>query len=102
MDDRLYPGKSLAIASVICGIISCVLVVVSYFARQSYKPNFYLAIPAVFCGFCGIILAHCAAKKGNNGDLPIAGTILSWVGAVFAAILCGYLIHSLNLLSRFS
>ena len=87
MDDQLYPGKSLAIASVICGIISCLSVFVYLFSGQ-----LYICIPMVIAGFLGIIMGEAAKNSGYAGGLRAAGTIVSWVGAIIGAALCGILL----------
>ena len=97
MDKQTRPGENEAVASVVLGIVSCVLVVPLFLPAQRYNPILYTAIPA----FC-IVLAHISTKKGNCGNLRLAGLILSWVGAIFSVVFCGVLLDFLRRLSRFS
>lgn len=94
MDKQTRPGENEAVASVVLGIVSCVLVVPLFLTAQRYNPILYTAIPAGLSGFFGIVLSHISTKKGNCGNLRLAGLILSWVGAIF---LCGFLRRSFGL-----
>ena len=77
MDKQTRPGESSAIASLVLGIISCLLIFV------------YLFTARLFIGAVAVIAAGNSAKhSGYFGGLRIAGTIVSWVGAVLGAVLC--------------
>ena len=102
MDKQTRPGENEAVASVVLGIVSCVLVVPLFLTAQRYNPILYTAIPAGLSGFFCIVLSHISTKKGNCGNLRLAGLILSWVGAIFSVVFCGVLLDFLRILSRFS
>ena len=102
MDKQTRPGEGEAVASVVLGIISCVLVAPLFLTTLRYNTSLYAAIPAGLSGFFGIVLSHISTKKGNCGNLRLAGLILSWVGAIFSVVFCGVLLDSLRRLSRFS
>ena len=102
MDKQTRPGENEAVASVVLGIVSCVLVVPLFLTAQRYNPILYTAIPAGLSGFFGIVLSHISTKKGNCGNLRLAGLIRSWVGAIFSVVFCGVLLDFLRRLSRFS
>ncbi len=63
------PNSGLAIASMVCGIVSLILCYV----------NAVAAIPAIICG-------HMALKKINESELPMAGR-----GMAIAGLITGYL-----------
>ena len=76
MENEKIPGKGLAIASLVLGIIAVAL---WFFG--------YSAIISVVLGIIGIILASSAKKKGFDGGVRTAGLVLSIIGLVGGASL---------------
>lgn len=56
MDKQTRPGENEAVASVVLGIVSCVLVVPLFLTAQRYNPILYTAIPA---GLSGFLVSFC-------------------------------------------
>ena len=83
MDKQTRPGESSAIASLVLGIISCLLIFVYLFTAR-----LFIGAVAVVAGFIVIAAGNSAKHSGYFGGLRIAGTIVSWVGAVLGAVLC--------------
>ena len=81
------PGEGSAIASLVLGIISCLTILV-----YAFSGRLSLGAIAVILGFVGIGAGNAAKNSGYRGGLRIAGTVVSWVGAVFGAIVCGKLL----------
>ena len=69
------PGKGQAIASMVLGIISCVIGWVGY-----------SSILGLGTGFAGLILWSTAKKRGYTGDILTAGFILSLIGTILSAL----------------
>ena len=69
------PGKNLAIASLVCGIASCVFF--------WFGVSAFISLAA---GIAGIILAVNAKKQGFVGGMVTAGLVLSIVGTVIGGI----------------
>ncbi len=69
-------ANNLAIASMVCGILSIVCWFLGYYS--------WLALPF---GIAGLILAFDAKKKGNDSVYRTAGFITSLVGMLFGVIL---------------
>ncbi|MGX8699663.1 MAG: hypothetical protein ACSW8F_06995 [bacterium] len=65
------PGKGLAIASLVLGIIAVVFWFFGYFA-----------ILSVLLGIIGLVLASNAKKQGFVGGLQTAGFVLSLIGLI--------------------
>lgn len=85
------PSHGMAIASMVLGIASLVLLVINNFLAEVSIPG-SLAMAIV-----GIVLASIAKKRGNNTGIRKAGLITSIVGtalngALFAAFcaMCGF------------
>ena len=82
------PGKGLAIASLVCGIASCVF--------------FWFGVSAfisLLAGIAGIILAVNAKKQGFVGGMLTAGLVLSIIGTVVGGIVfvaCAVVLGSLG------
>ena len=70
------PGKGMAIASLVMGIIS---VVFWFFGVTS--------IVSLVLGIVGIILANKAKKKGNRSGMCTAGMVLSLIGTIVGALI---------------
>ncbi len=87
MDKQTHPGEGSAIASLVLGIISCLTILV-----YAFSGRLSLGAIAVILGFVGIGAGNAAKNSGYRGGLRIAGTVVSWVGAVFGAIVCGKLL----------
>ena len=75
MENEKIPGKGLAIASLVLGIIAVAL---WFFG--------YSAIISVVLGIIGIILASSAKKKGFDGGVRTSGLVLSIIGLVGGAV----------------
>lgn len=73
--DGNVPGKSVATASMVLGIVSVVL---WFFG--------YSSILSVLLGIVGLVLAARAKKEGFYGSLRTAGFVLSLVGLIGGAI----------------
>ena len=58
----------------------------------AFSGRLSLGAIAVILGFVGIGAGNAAKNSGYRGGLRIAGTVVSWVGAVFGAIVCGKLL----------
>jgi 4-hydroxybenzoate polyprenyltransferase len=69
-------ANNLAIASMVCGILSIVCWFLGHYS--------WLALPF---GIAGLILAFDAKKKGNDSVYRTAGFITSLVGMLFGVIL---------------
>ena len=52
MDKQTRPGENEAVASVVLGIVSCVLVVPLFLTAQRYNPILYTAIPIEYNDVC--------------------------------------------------
>lgn len=76
MNNQPIPGKSAAVASMVCGIVSVAL---WFFGLTS--------ILSLILGIVGLVLANNAKKAGYNGGLRTAGFVLSLVGTVFGALI---------------
>lgn len=87
MDNQPRRGESCAIVSVILGITSCILAILTYLFWQQAAIYFYLSIPAFVLGVLGIIFAFVSVAKGNWSNLLISGIILSWVGVLSSVAL---------------
>ena len=87
MDNQPRRGEGPAIASLVLGIISYLFLFVYLFTAQ-----LFIGTVAVIAGFIGIAAGNSAKHSGYFGGLRIAGTIVSWVGAVFGAVICGKLL----------
>ena len=72
------PGKGLAIASLVLGIIA----VVFWWLRATVV----LGIIGVVCGIVGIILGVMAKKQGNTSGIATAGLVLSIIATALCAI----------------
>ncbi len=68
-------GKGLAIASLVLGIISCII---GWFG--------YSAIFGLITGIVGLILWGLSKKKGFFGGLLTAGFVVSLIGTILSAI----------------
>lgn len=75
MENEKTPGKGLAIASLVLGIIAVAL---WFFG--------YSSIVSVVLGIIGIILASSAKKKGFDGGVRVAGLVLSIIGLIGGAV----------------
>lgn len=69
------PGKNFAIASMVLGIVSCVL---AWFG--------YSVIIALVCGILGLIFWSKAKKIGFIGGLLTAGFVLSLIGTILSTL----------------
>ena len=69
------PGKGSAIASLVLGIASVVLI---WFG--------YSALASVACGIIGLILASSSKKAGYQGGMRTAGFVLSLIGLIAGAV----------------
>lgn len=87
MNNQPHSGEGPAIASLVLGIISCLSVLVYLFSRPVY-----ISISIVITGFLGIVMGHASKNSGYTGGLRVAGTVVSWVGAIIGAALCGRLL----------
>ncbi len=87
MNNQPHSGEGPAIASLVLGIISCLSVLVYLFSRPVY-----ICIIIVITGFLGIVMAHASKNGGYTGGLRVAGAVVSWVGAIIGAALCGRLL----------
>ncbi len=87
MNNQPHSGEGPAIASLVLGIISCLSVLVYLFSRPVY-----ISIIIVITGFLGIVMGHTSKNGGYTGGLRVAGTVVSWVGAIIGAALCGKLL----------
>ncbi len=88
MNSQPHSGEGPAIASLVLGIISCLSVLVYLFSR----PVYIISIIIVITGFLGIVMGHASKNSGYTGGLRVAGTVVSWVGAIIGAALCGRLL----------
>ncbi len=70
------PGKGLAIASLVLGILSVVL---WFFGVTS--------VGSLVLGIVGLILASIAKSQGNRSGMRTAGFILSLIGVIVGAII---------------
>lgn len=75
------PGKGAAIGSLVCGILSVVFVLVSFFIAA-----LVCSLISIIAGIVGLVLAASAKKAGFNGGLQTAGLVLSIIGLVLGAI----------------
>lgn len=87
MNNQPHSGEGPAIASLVLGIISCLSVLVYLFSRPVY-----ISIIIVITGFLGIVMGHASKNGGYTGGFRVAGTVVSWVGAIIGAALCGKLL----------
>ena len=87
MNSQPHSDEGPAIASLVLGIISCLSVLVYLFSRPVY-----ISIIIVITGFLGIVMGHASKNSGYTGGLRVAGTVVSWVGAIIGAALCGKLL----------
>lgn len=87
MNNQPHSGEGPAIASLVLGIISCLSVLVYLVSRPVY-----ISIIIVITGFLGIVMGHASKNSGYTGGLRVAGTVVSWVGAIIGAALCGRLL----------
>ncbi len=71
------PGKGLATASLVLGIIS----VVTWFLGS-------FAFVGLVTGIVGLVCASKSKKQGFNGGIRTAGFVLSIIGLVGSAIVC--------------
>ena len=76
MENQTIPGKSAAIASMVCGIVS---IVFWFFGVTS--------ILSLILGIVGLILSNNAKKQGFEGGILTAGFVLSIIGTVFGALI---------------
>lgn len=67
------PGKGLAIASMVLGIVSLVLCVI------------FMYLPALVCGIVGLILGIMAKKKAKS-KMATAGFVCSLIGLIVSAV----------------
>ena len=69
------PGRGQAIASLVLGIFSILLV---WFGLST--------IPGLVCGIVGVFMAAGAKKRGYTGGMRTAGFVCSLVGAILCAL----------------
>lgn len=69
------PGKNLAIASLVLGIIAIVLWFFGYSSAGS-----------VICGIVGLVCASKAKQEGFSGGIQTAGLVLSLLGVIVGSI----------------
>lgn len=67
------PGRGLAIASLVLGIISIVFCMTGWVA--------------VVCGIIGLVLAHMSKKQGNTSGVRTGGFVCSLIGLIIGAII---------------
>ena len=83
------PGKGLAIASIVMGIISFFLI------------RFHIV--SVAFGLLGILFAALAPSKGCKGGIQVAGLVLSIIGTLFAVLATiAFIAHSVGTNSNWS
>lgn len=75
MNNQEIPGKSAAIASLVCGIVS---IVFWFFGTTSFL--------SLILGIVGLVLAN-NSKKAGNDSLRTAGFVLSLLGTIFGALI---------------
>ncbi len=68
------PGKNLAIASLVLGLISVIF------------PHGNLSLFCLVCAIIGLVLSHNAGKQGNTTTLCKAGQILSIIGVILCSL----------------
>jgi hypothetical protein len=73
MPQQSAPGKGMAIASLILGIVSVALCL-----------YWFIALPA---GIVAVVLGVLSRKRGVGAGLALAGIITGAIGAVFALII---------------
>lgn len=76
MNNQEVPGKSAAIASLVCGIVS---IVFWFFGTTSFL--------SLILGIVGLVLANNSKKAGYNDGLRTAGFVLSLLGTIFGALI---------------
>lgn len=74
-------GKGAAIASLICGIISVVFVLIGLFTGA------FGSLVCIIAGIVGLVSAANAKKAGFEGGLRMAGFVLSIIGLALGAII---------------
>ena len=75
------PGKGAAIASLTCGIISVIFVIIGLFT------GVFGSFVCIITGIVGLVLAANAKKAGFEGGLRTAGFVLSIIGLALGAII---------------
>lgn len=90
--DNQSRSRNRAISCVILGIISCLLLLVTYLDGSEvyapiYRKYLVITIPAGIFSIIGLVLANTSMKIDPTSQLAVAGKIICWVGIVFAALL---------------